>query len=114
MYIIFCILALLILLFILNNQTEGFMPLEYRTICRKPNHLTNIKELVANNWHLRFPYMVNQRYSYNDYLDYNPFPSLHEYAQLKELPLGQRDKILNIYGYDNNDYYDGSFSTDPL
>lgn len=113
MLAIICILILIILLFWLN-RVEPFMPLEYRNICSKPNKLTNIPEFIANSWHLRFPYMVNQRYSYNDYPDANSFPALHSYATLKELPLRRHNPNLNIYGYDYNDYYDGSFSTDSL
>lgn len=116
MFLIICIVALIILLFVLNNKKEHFedIPTEYRALCPKHNRLTNIPEFMANSWHLRFPYMVNQKYSYDDMPGCDsPFPSLHSYAQLKELPLHHERKTLNISGYDHGDYYDSSFSQDP-
>lgn len=82
-----------ILLVIWANQVEHFSD-----IIKTHN--------IGNNWHQRFPYMVNQRYAYND-VPIASFPSINTYANLGELLIGntkyEKDQI---YGYDYHDYYD--------
>lgn len=63
--------------------------LDYQTI-KRPSY--NLKEFNANNWHLRLPDLVAQRYSYNDKC-YGQCgdKKIHDYANLKELPLNLRN-----------------------
>ena len=82
-----------------NKNMMGYeegLPSEYRKIDYPniKNPMWNRRDYHANNWHLRFPYMVNQRYSYND----NPtkckkYPSFYDYANLEDLPL----ELKNLY-----------------
>ena len=101
--IITLVLLLIIIFYIKYQRIEGFsdfnpdllgyeegLPNEYRKITYKnlEPYKRNNKEFIANNWDLRFPYMVNQRYSYDDYPDglidnYNYWAN----SRLKELPL---------------------------
>ena len=74
---------------------EGF-PKEYRFIdyqtIKRPTW--NKKEFDANNWHLRLPDLVSQRYSYNDKPCKKCFDrTVYNYAKLKELPLD----LKNVY-----------------
>jgi len=90
-----------------GNQDKNIMgyeeglPYEYRNIDypKFKNQMWNTHEYKGNNWHLRFPYMINQRYSYND----NPTncktnPTIYNYAHLKELPL----KFKNVFTLERN------------
>ena len=101
--LILLVFTVSILYFITLNNVENFndsnpnlmgyeegLPPEYRNIdykmIRRPSW--NKKEFDANNWHLRFPDLVSQRYSYND----KPCKkcmdrTTYNYAKLKELPL---------------------------
>ena len=107
MNILIIILVAFIILNIIMNifkvKVEGFadfnpnmlgyeegMPNEYQKIDFKRLEFIkrNNKEFVANNWHLRFPYMVNKRYSYDDSPDNTTdYGNQSGTARLKELPL---------------------------
>lgn len=101
-----CIIILVILIFIIllfYRVKEGFAdsnpnmlgyeegnPNEYRKITYKnlEPYRRNRKEFIANNWDLRFPYMVNPRYSYDDKPDgLSDYYNYQGAARLKELPL---------------------------
>jgi hypothetical protein len=89
--------------YLLQKNIEGFddynpymvgyeegLPNEYRIIDYKTLEYLrrNNKQYIANNWHLRFPYMIPTRYAYDDkpdkLIDFHSDPT---YARLKELPL---------------------------
>lgn len=93
--------------YFLSNNREGFSdynpnligyeeghPDEYRLL-DYPKHkigLQNMKEHIGNNWHLRFPYMVNQRYAYDDLRNDCPCTSIFDFATLKQLPQEVRNR----------------------
>lgn len=106
--ILIFVIIIIIALFIINrgnfeyfgdtnpNMTgyEEGMPAEYRFIdyqtIKRPSW--NKKEFEANNWHLRLPDLVSQRYSYNDQPCKKCFDrTTYNYAKLKELPLDLRN-----------------------
>jgi hypothetical protein len=103
----------------LVGYDESMLP-EYRQIDypKTVRQMYNINDYKSNNWHLRFPYMINQRYSYNDKKE-ESFPTIYDHAYLKELPLDlhnfyyskiplQDDKLLNEYQLDlTNQKYKG-------
>jgi hypothetical protein len=116
--VIYILFIILLVCWLLTIKREGFesMPTEYRKLPCTPYRLTNIPEYMANSWHLRFPYMVNQRYAY-DYLNESrkpPYPGFYPYGKLKELEIQDYWKNKGIYGYDYQDYYDNSFSDDKI
>lgn len=96
------ILIVLCLIFLLLNDTkEGFsdynpylvgyeegLPKEYRFLDypKKKINMQNMKAHIGNNWHLRFPYMVPQRYAYNDFPIDCPCTSIFNFAELNKLP----------------------------
>ena len=73
---------------------EEGLPDEYRNIDypKFKSTMRNMHEYKANNWHLRFPYMINPRYSYDDKPNKcKTTPTIYNYAHLKELPLNLKD-----------------------
>lgn len=104
-FIILLILALATIYVLIktSRKTEGFedynknlmgyeegLPAEYRLIDypKSKKDMWNKHAYEGNNWHLRFPYMINQRYSYDDSPNKcQVFPTIYNYAHLKELPL---------------------------
>ena len=72
------IILLMVLIYVINKSysKEPFMS------CSKRH-----KNFAGNTWHLRFPYMVKQRYSYDDMPDGMTEYTINGYARLKDLPL---------------------------
>jgi len=107
--VILVIILILVCLYLFNsNKYESFddfnpnlvgyeegLPIEQKTLdystIKRPSW--NQKEFNANNWHLRLPDLVRQRYSYNDKC-YGSCGNnkIHNYANLKELPLELRNR----------------------
>lgn len=102
--ILIYILLILVALFVIYNLMfvkEGFsdynpnlvgheegLPDEYRFLDypKQKIKLQNMKAHAGNNWHLRFPYMIPQRYSYDDLPIDCPCTSIFNFANIKELP----------------------------
>lgn len=71
----------------LMGHEEG-MPNEYRKITYNTNKcLWQHHKFKGEQWHTRFPYMVDQRYSYDDVPNGKENTSFYDYAHLKELPV---------------------------
>jgi hypothetical protein len=95
------LLVLVLINYFFLNTKEGFsdsnpylvgyeegLPDEYRFL-DYPKYkvgLQNMRDHIGNNWHLRFPYMVQQRYSYDDKPIDCQDTSLYGYGHLKYLP----------------------------
>ena len=110
--ILLFIITILILILIKKNIIEGFedynpklmgheegLPHEYRKLDypKFKYPMWNTHEYMGNNWHLRFPYMVNQRYSYDDVPEKcKQYPTFYDYAILGELPLDFKDYYSNM------------------
>lgn len=123
--IITIVLMIIVILYIVTNKKlEGFsdynpnmlgyeegLPNEYRKIDYKTleNTKRNHKEFIANNWDLRFPYMVDPRYSYDDKPDrYIDVQNNVGVARLKELPLNLDVDTNYINPSNDQIYYQGS------
>ena len=92
--LILLLLLIIIIIIILNNlnaSAEYFNnTTQQKCNCLKKSQIINKnfnrKAYVSNNWHLRFPYMVSQRYSYDDTPN-GISTMIHDYGILKELPV---------------------------
>lgn len=107
---IFMISSILVIVLIIKYYTdthEGFsdynpnlvgyeegLPKEYRFLDYPKNKigLQNMKHHAGNNWHLRFPYMVPQRYAYDDLKNDCPCTTIQDFAILKQLPQEVRNR----------------------
>ena len=82
--------------FDMYGYEEG-LPAEYRKIDypKIAMPMWNMKDYKADQWKLRFPYMIKQRYAYKDFpkdCDKDKIPTIHHYANLIDLPLALDDK----------------------
>ena len=73
-----------------NNIKQQIQQTQRKCTCLHKSQIKNpkfnIKAYTSNNWHLRFPYMVNPRYSYDDTPN-GISTTIYDYAILKELPI---------------------------
>lgn len=138
MHIYIIIILFIITLFLYYySQKEHFNPIgheenlpdEYRFVnFESLKYPINQKEFRGRVWELRFPSLVNQRYSYND--TRNPcrrYTDLNEFARLKELPIGfdpyfheikpqtcrPNRKLKEVSGFDYNNAHRVAFNAGP-
>lgn len=98
MYVIIAILAFILVSIVFQRQEHfsnqnafaGLDSTNKNVYYEMSNPICDRHSLLSLQWYTRFPYMIGQRYKYNDKPSHTQPPTdykLHEFAPLQELPL---------------------------